>query len=105
MENNLLSVCSVQTFRIEYPGAWYHVMNRGRRKEDIFPDRHDYEAFITVLQEASDTWNLGVSAYCLMFNHYHLLVQTPESNIPRCMRHVKQLTQRQLADLLDVSYS
>jgi REP element-mobilizing transposase RayT len=70
-------------------------MNRGRRREDIFLTRHDYEAFITVLQEASEAWNLRVSAYCLMSNHYHLLVQTPEGNISRCMRHVNGVyTQR-----------
>jgi len=81
--------------RIEYPGAWYHVMNRGRRREDIFLTSHDYEEFIRVLQEASEQWNLRVSAYCLMPNHYHLLVQTPDGNLSRCMRHINGLyTQR-----------
>jgi len=81
--------------RIEYPGAWYHVMNRGRRREEIFLSRHDYEAFIQVLQETSEAWNLKISAYCLMPNHYHLLVHTPDGNISRCMRHVNGVyTQR-----------
>lgn len=81
--------------RIEYPGAWYHVMNRGRRKEKIFLSRHDYEAFIKVLQEASDAWNLKIAGYCLMPNHYHLLVHTPDGNLSRCMRHVNGVyTQR-----------
>jgi putative transposase len=81
--------------RIEYPGAWYHVMNRGRRKENIFLSRHDYETFIKILQETSAAWNLKVSAYCLMPNHYHLLVQTPDGNISRCMRHINGVyTQR-----------
>lgn len=81
--------------RIEYPGAWYHVMNRGRRREKIFSSHNDYEAFIKVLQETSEAWNLKISAYCLMSNHYHLLVHTPEGNISRCMRHINGVyTQR-----------
>ena len=81
--------------RIEYPGAWYHVMNRGRRWENIFLSPHDYDTFIKVLQEASDGWNLQISAYCLMSNHYHLLVHTPDGNISRCMRHINGVyTQR-----------
>jgi len=81
--------------RIEYPGAWYHVMNRGRRSEKIFLFSEDYEEFITVLQETCKQWDLKISAYCLMPNHYHLLVQTPLGNISRCMRHINGIyTQR-----------
>ncbi len=81
--------------RIEYPGAWYHVMNRGRRREKIFTDSKDYELFIETLKEAVKMWNLSVSAYCLMPNHYHILVHTPFGNISRCMRHINGVyTQR-----------
>jgi putative transposase len=81
--------------RIEYPDAWYHVMNRGRRSEKIFLDKNDYQAFIQVLIESTEMWNLRISAYCLMPNHYHLLVQTPDANIARCMRHINGVyTQR-----------
>ena len=81
--------------RIEYPGAWYHVMNRGRRREKIFASPKDYETFIVVLQEAREMWNLQVAGYCLMPNHYHLLLHTPDGNISRCMRHVNGIyTQR-----------
>ncbi|MBM9537547.1 transposase [Desulfobulbus alkaliphilus] len=81
--------------RIEYPGAWYHVMNRGRRKEEIFLTRGDYDNFIKILQEASENWHIKISAYCLMPNHYHLLVNTPKGNISRCMRHINGIyTQR-----------
>ena len=55
--------------RIEYPGAWYHVMNRGRRSESIFSDRHDYLMFIDLLIEISEMWNVNIEAYCLMTNH------------------------------------
>lgn len=81
--------------RIEYPGAWYHIMNRGRRLESIFSDENDYAIFIELLIEISEMWNAQIAAYCLMTNHYHLLVQTPDGNISRCMRHLNSLyTQR-----------
>jgi len=74
--------------RIEFPGAWYHIMNRGRRYEDIFSGPKDYQAFVELLKDSSSAWNLRVAAYCLMPNHYHLLVQSPYGNISRCMRHL-----------------
>jgi len=81
--------------RIEYPGAWYHVMNRGRRAEKVFHDRNDYQAFVDLLEESSEMWNIRVAAYCLMTNHYHILVQTPDANISRSMRHINGVyTQR-----------
>ena len=81
--------------RIEYTGAWYHVMNRGRRFESIFSDEQDYVLFIDLLIEISEMWNVRSAAYCLMPNHYHLLVQTPDGNLSRCMRHLNSVyTQR-----------
>jgi REP element-mobilizing transposase RayT len=81
--------------RIEYPDAWYHVMNRGRRSENVFFDKDDYKAFLQVMIESTAMWNLRISAYCLMPNHYHLLVKTPDANISRCMRHINGVyTQR-----------
>jgi putative transposase len=61
-------------FRIEYPDAWYHVMNRGRRGEDIFSDEQGYIIFTELLKETSEMWNVRIAAYCLMENHYHILV-------------------------------
>ena len=49
--------------RIQYPNAWYHVMNRGRRAEAIFGGKRDYFTFIDLLKEATDLWNLRVSDY------------------------------------------
>ena len=74
--------------RIQYPNAWYHVMNRARRGQFAFPLKEDKLAFVYLLKETSDMFNLNVSAWCLMENHYHLLVQTPEANLARCMRHI-----------------
>lgn len=81
--------------RIEYHDAWYHVMNRGRRGEDIFSDDQDYIMFTDLLKETSEIWNVRIAAYCLMPNHYHMLIQTPEANISRSMRHLNGVyTQR-----------
>lgn len=81
--------------RIEYPGCWYHVMNRGRRYEDIFLSEEDCLSFIKVVQDAAEQFGLRISAYCLMPNHYHMLVQTPHGNLSRCMRHINGVyTQR-----------
>ena len=77
--------------RIQYANAWYHVMNRGRRGEAVFHGPEDYHCFIDLLKEASGMWEIKIAAYCLMDNHYHLLVQTPEANLSRCMRHINGL--------------
>ena len=74
--------------RIEYPGAWYHAMNRGRRRESIFLGDDDYLRLLHVLEEGSVMWNVRIAAFCLMPNHYHLLLQTPDGNLSRFMRHV-----------------
>jgi len=81
--------------RIAYPNAWYHVMNRGRRAEKIFLDKLDYKVFVELLQETYESWNLQIAAYCLIPNHYHMLVRTPDGNISRAMRHINGVyTQR-----------
>ncbi len=81
--------------RIQYPGAWYHVMNRGRRKEDVFLDAEDFQCFVDLLKESVSMWNINITAFCLMSNHYHLLIQTPEGNLARAMRHINGVyTQR-----------
>ncbi len=81
--------------RIEFEGAWYHVMNRGRRSERIFEDRKDYQRFVDLMEEINRIWNSRISAYCLMSNHYHLVIYTPRGNIFRIMRHLNGIyTQR-----------
>ena len=74
--------------RIEYPDAWYHIMNRGERYKAIFEDRKDYSIFLDLLPETVEIFHINISAFCLMQNHYHLLIQTPEANISRSMRHI-----------------
>lgn len=81
--------------RIIYEGAWYHVMNRGSRGATIFYRNEDYQRFIDLLCESSRMWQVRIAAYCLMSNHYHLLLQTLQANLPRCMRHINGIyTQR-----------
>jgi len=81
--------------RIEYPGAWYHVMNRGRRSEKVFLNRKDYRLFLDLLIDSSDLWAVNISAFSLMPNHYHLLINTPLGNLSRFMRHLNGIyTQR-----------
>ncbi|MCX5848910.1 MAG: transposase [Deltaproteobacteria bacterium] len=74
--------------RIIYPDAWYHVMNRGRSRVQIYREQDDYFAFVELLREASAMWKVRIAAYCLMSNHYHLLIQTPGANLSRFMRHL-----------------
>jgi REP element-mobilizing transposase RayT len=70
-------------------------MNRARRGQGLFPDKADMGTFLDLLKETAAMFNLKVSAYCLMPTHYHLLVQTPDANLSRCMRHLNGVyTQR-----------
>ena len=81
--------------RIEFPGAYYHIMNRGLAHQRVFSDREDYQQFLKLLSECHEMWGVRVLAYCLLGNHYHLLIQTPEANLSRIMRHLDGLyTQR-----------
>lgn len=64
--------------RVQYPGAIYHVMSRGDQREDIFFDGVDRHDFIKTLAEAWQETGWQVHAYCLMGNHYHLVVETAE---------------------------
>lgn len=67
--------------RLEYPGAMYHVMSRGDRREDIFLDDVDRHDFIKTLAESCQKASWQVHAYCLMRNHYHLVLETPNANL------------------------
>jgi putative transposase len=67
--------------RVEYPGAIYHVMSRGNRREAIFLDDVDRQDFLKILAEACQKTGWQVHAYCLMRNHYHLVLETPNGNL------------------------
>ncbi len=81
--------------RIQYENAFYHVMNRGRGRQIIFHSDEYYSAFIQTLKEAYERFDAIIHAYCLMGNHYHMLIETPRANLDRVMRHINGVyTQR-----------
>ena len=72
--------------RVEYPGAIYHVMNRGDRREPIFDDDADRRRFLETLAETCGKTGWQVHAYCLMPNHFHLVIETPQANLVAGMK-------------------
>ena len=81
--------------RLEFAGALYHVTSRGDRQEDIYEDDTDRVMYLNVLSEVCDRFNWVCHAYCLMSNHYHLLIETPDANLSKGMRYLNGVyTQR-----------
>ena len=74
--------------RIEYKNAVYHIMARGQRKENIFKSDEDREEFLLKLEIVKNKYDLKVHTYCLMDNHYHLLLETPNANLSLAMHHL-----------------
>ncbi|MCU0783928.1 MAG: transposase [Verrucomicrobia bacterium] len=72
--------------RVEYPGAIYHVLNRGDRREPIFRDDADRQRFLETLGEGCGRSGWQVHAYCLMLNHFHLVVETPQPTLVAGMK-------------------
>src|SRR5512139_2076393 len=77
--------------RIEYPGAVYHVTSRGNEKKPVFKDDTDRLNFLNTLQHVNKRYNWICHAYCLMTNHYHLLIETPEGNLSIGMRQINSV--------------
>lgn len=67
--------------RIQYPGAMYHVMSRGNRRQVIYLDDVDRQDFLKTLAEACHKTGWQIHAFCLMTNHYHLVIETPNANL------------------------
>ncbi len=74
--------------RIEYPGAFYHVISRGNERKSIFRGVSDYELFLETLRDASERFDVLIHAYCLMPNHLHLLIQTKDANLSLFMKRL-----------------
>jgi putative transposase len=74
--------------RVEYPGAVYHVMGRGHERSPIFRDDRDRRKFLELLGTTAQDRGIEVHGYCLMDNHYHLLVETPEGGLSRAMKAI-----------------
>ena len=75
--------------RVQFPGAIYHVTIRGNGREDIFVDDHDYERFLRRLEGSLETYAVRLYLFCLMNNHVHLVLETPQGNLSRFMQSVE----------------
>src|SRR5207247_381934 len=81
--------------RLSYPGALYHVTARGNARQAIYTDDADRQMFLLVLEDVETRYHWLCHAYCLMDNHYHLLLETPQGNLSAGMRQVNGVyTQR-----------
>jgi REP element-mobilizing transposase RayT len=78
----------VRPLRIEFCGALYHITARGDRGEAIYEDDDDREMFLGTLANVIAQHNWRCHAYCLMTNHYHLIIETPDANLSKGMRHL-----------------
>ncbi|MFZ3136090.1 MAG: transposase [Thermodesulfovibrionales bacterium] len=74
--------------RIEYDGAVYHVTSRGNARKPIYKEDEDRRMFLEVLHRANTRYNWLCHAYCLMNNHYHLIIETPDGNLSHGMRQL-----------------
>jgi len=74
--------------RIEFPGAFYHVTARGNERKAVFKSIKDREQFFSYLESASNRYGAIIHAYCLMDNHYHILIETPLGNLSKIMQHI-----------------
>jgi len=74
--------------RIEYPGAFYHVTSRGNQKQPIFLQDDDRRYFLSRLDETHEKKDAVIHAYCLMENHYHLILETPRGNLSKIMHSI-----------------
>ena len=83
-----------RSLRIQYPGAHYHVMARGNRREAIFADDDDRRFFLHTLGQACQMTGWRVLAWVLMDNHYHLFLQTPEPNLVAGMQWLQNTVTR-----------
>ena len=77
--------------RIEFPGAIYHVTSRGNERKAVYKSQRDREKFISYLESATERYEAVIHVYCLMDNHYHLLIETPAGNLSQIMHHVNRV--------------
>ena len=77
-----------RALRVEYPGAFYHVYSRGIARDPIFSSDLHKRLFLNILGKAAGRYRLNVHGYCMMSNHYHLLLETPDGNLSLAMRQL-----------------
>jgi REP element-mobilizing transposase RayT len=83
-----IDVGMARPLRIEYDGALYHLTSRGNERKAIFRDDTDRKLFLSTLAQGVERFHWLCHAYCLMDNHYHLVVETPEANLSKGMRQL-----------------
>ena len=83
-----LYIPMARPLRIEYPGALYHLTARGNARTPIFLDDEDKSLFLAILGDLVERYNWCCHGYCLMDNHYHLLIETPDANLSAGMRQL-----------------
>lgn len=81
----------VKKKRIWYPGAVYHITNRGNRRADIFRDEEDYQVYLTILEQTMEKYPYILYSYCLMTNHLHMQIETKDVEIWHIMRYINLL--------------
>ncbi len=74
--------------RIEYKGAWYHIINKGVGRRSIFRNDEQRSSFLKIVNDVCDVYDIHVHAYCLLPNQFHLLIQTPRANLSDAMRQL-----------------
>jgi REP element-mobilizing transposase RayT len=74
--------------RIEYPGAFYHVTSRGNERRTVFQSNRDREKYLSYLESAHERYGALIHVYCLMGNHYHLLLETPRGNLSKILHYI-----------------
>ncbi len=79
-----------RTTRVDFPGAWHHVVNRGLAKRTVFENRADMRRFLAGLARAVRRGEIELHSYCLMTTHFHLLVSSPRGLLSTAMRRVEQ---------------
>ena len=84
--------------RIEFAGALYHVTSRGDRQKNIYESDTDRENFLLILEEVCKRFNWSIHSYCLMSNHYHLLIETPDGNLSKGMGQLNGVYTQNIID-------
>ena len=86
--NESFNLIMARALRIQFPGAFYHVTSRGNEQKSVFRSHRDRDKFLSYLESATERYGAVVHVYCLMDNHYHLLLETPLGNLSKIMQHI-----------------